>query len=432
MQISFVPVPKRVYALLPLVLALLVFTGCDSDGLDGNGDANVTIEGEVTDDSGFGKTATAIEGAVVTAAAVQSDGSLRTLSGQATTNAEGRFSLNIEATADMIVLTAQKTNFASKVLVAVESRSSGTVRAMPMNIESEAEAKVFVEIRTADSSDTNRATVADAAVFVNQELALAIENGSTTAAEIAAAIQAAARAEAEFIDEAEDAPDEANDEVADQERATFAQLQADLAVATSAQAEAEALNTFQSNLINVYSEVGVTLETQARARQSGQSALVRFSAISDSDARFALRKQATVITSLATALAVEARFEAEGAEASRTQALAEARTTLLAELRAATSQSALLAAQAAYESSVKAELQAELDINAVTLTAAEASLTPAKATLDASVDAATSADAVATAYMTFFVTAETTAETALSSSAKASLGASVLTLLTVQ
>ncbi|HMB89505.1 MAG TPA: carboxypeptidase-like regulatory domain-containing protein, partial [Rhodothermales bacterium] len=108
--------------MLPLVLALLVFTGCDSDGLDANGDARVTIEGEVTDDSGFGKTAAAIEGAVVTAATVQSDGSLQSLSGEATTNAEGRFALDIEAPSDLTVVIAEKGSFTSKVLVATESR----------------------------------------------------------------------------------------------------------------------------------------------------------------------------------------------------------------------------------------------------------------------------------------------------------------------
>ncbi|HMB93938.1 MAG TPA: hypothetical protein VKP65_24020, partial [Rhodothermales bacterium] len=294
-----------------------------------------------------------------------------------------------------------------------------------------AEANVFAEIRADSNTNSDGATVADVALFVNQQLALALENGNASTAEIAAAIQAEARAEAEYLDEADDAPDD-EDTVARRERAAFVQLQSDLAIATSIQAEAEALSTFRMNLIDVYSEAGVSLETQARARQSGQSALVRFSAMSDSDTRFALRKQAALITSLATALAVEARFEAEGAEASRTQALAEARTTLLASLRAASSQNELDAASATYEARVKAELQAELEVNTVVLTAAEASLMPIKAILDASVDAAASADAVAMAYVTFFTTAETTAETALSTSAKASLGASVLTLLTVQ
>lgn len=430
MKFPLVPSVKRFGTLLPFVLALLLFVGCDSDSL-GGGDAEVSIQGQVSDDSGFGKTAATIEGATVTAATIESDGSLSTLSGEATTNAEGRFTLDVENTDELTLLTAEKGSFSSRVIVATDYRSSGTVRAMPMTIETKAEANVFLEIDAASTSEPGRATVADVALFVNQQLAVAIENGNASAAEIAAAIEAEARAEAEYLDEADEAPAD-EDDVPLRERNAFAQLQADLALAASAQAEAEALSAFQSNLIESYSEAGVSLEAQARARQSGQSALVRFSAMSDSNARFALRKQAALITSMATTLAVEARFAAEGAGSTRLQALANARAALLTSLRGAASQNDLDDARATYESSIKAELQAELDVNSLVLTAAETSLMPVKAALDASVDAAASADAVATAYVTFFSTAETTAETALSTSAKASLGASVLTLLTVE
>lgn len=423
-------------ALIFALFLVLVFTGCD-DGTSittpPDGDSP-TFQGRVSDDAGYGKTTPAVEGAAVTAAAVESNGSLRTLAGEVITDAEGRFVLTVEeeADADFYVLSAAEGDFRSQVLVSAEGQVNDIIQAMPMSAESNAEADVYLEVRSDPNTESNSAAAADVAASVNAQLALALEASPASAAEVAAAIQADARAQTEYVNEREDVDDDASNDVDQAEHDAFVQLQLDLAAATSTSAQNEALVRFENALIDAYTEAGVSLEVQAKARQSGEAALLRFATTNDAETRFSLHKRTTILTAMATALAVEAAFEAEGAAQSRLDALADARTTFVTNLRAAVSESEIDAAEAQYRTSVEAELTAELEINEAVLVAAETALSPVKTTLEASISAAGSAADVAMAYVSFFTSAESTVESALSVSGKAQLGAQVLALLSVQ
>jgi len=411
-----------------LLIAMMVFIGCDSD----NGAASeraFTFEGRVTDDAGFGKRAN-VEGAVVTAANLEAGGSLTTLVGETTTDADGSFSLEVDGATEVVVLKAEKETFASEVLVLHELEAGGTIRAMPMTVESEAEAAVYVE-SARNGSAGDELTAADVAAYVNARLAAEWKAGATTAAQIVAALEASAQAEAEYFEEAEDA-DVDSDELRQQELSSFLTLQAELNAASTASAQTEAMSAFEQALIAAYTDAGASLEAQAKARQTARAALVRFYSQASSAARFALRQQAEILASLATCRAIEAAFEAEGASQARLNLLAQARTNLIAALRAASSEGAMANAHATYEADVEAELMAELNISTAVLALVETALTTAKAALDASVAGAGSARAVATAYTTFYTTAETSAQTTLATTSNAELGAGVLALLSAQ
>lgn len=412
--------------LTAMLAAATLFVGCDGNG-GSNSDGAVTFEGRVTDDAGFGKSAGSIEGAVVTASSLDANGSTRTLEGESTTDASGRFSLDVEGASDVAVLAAEKGSFQSKVLVV--SEAEGTVRAMPMTTESEAEAAVFIESATRGNADL--VTVADVAGHVNSRLASEWKAGATTAAEIAAAIEAYAEAEAEYYADDEEA-DVDSDEADEEKRSSFLTLQGALHASANTSAQAAAVAAFEQALVNAYTKAGATLEVQAKARQTSRAALVKFHTQGSAQAKFALRQQAEILVALATAHAVEAAFEAEGASQTRISALAAARTNLIASLRGASNTSQMANAHASYESAVKAELMAELNIDTILLALVETALTTAKVALDASVAGAASAEAVASAYATFFPTAQATAETTLAGSSRADLGARVLTLLTTQ
>lgn len=429
--------------LMGLIVALSLYVGCDSD-VGTTPEADVTFEGRVTDDAGFGNDAvnlarqtaataarsakqSEIEGAVVTAANLEANGSLTELDGQATTDVEGRFALDVDGAADLVVLTAEKGDFRSQVLVFRGSDDSGTVRTIPMTSESEAEAAVYVET-VAEGIAGDEMTIADVAAYVNQELAVEWESGATTTAEIVAALKAAARAEAEYFGEDEEAEVDA-DALRRGKRRSFLTLQADLNAAVTTSAQAAAISALERALVAAYTDAGVSLEAQAKARQANRAALVRFSNASSSQARFALRQQAEILTSLATAHAIEAAFEAEGASQARLNSLAEARGSLLAGLRATSSDEEIVEVRAEYDSQVEGEVMAEINIDAILLGLVETVLATAKATLDSSVDAAASAGAVASAYATYFAAAETSAAATLAGSGNAGLGAEVLTLL---
>ena len=411
-----------------LLIAMTVLIGCDSD----NGAASeraLTFEGRVTDDAGFGKRAN-VEGAVVTAANLESSGSLTTLAGETTTEADGSFSLEVDGATNVVVLKAEKETFASEVLVLHELETGGTVRTMPMTVESEAEAAVYVE-GARNGSAGEELTVADVTVYVNERLAAEWKAGGTTAAQIVAALEASAEAETNFIagdDDAEVSPDEVRRE----EEGSFLTFQAELNAAATASAQTEAVSAFEQALIAAYTEAGASLEAQAKARQAARAALVKFYSQAGTQARFALRQQAEILTSLATCRAIEAAFEAESASEARLNSLAQARADLMAALRAASSEAAMANAHATYEADVEAELMAELNISTAVLALVETALTTAKSALDASVAGAASATAVATAYTTFYTTAETSAQTTLATTGNAEFGAGVLALLSAQ
>ena len=402
-----------------LLAAAVLVTGCDStDGVE----SDATFEGRVTDEGGFGKTMADIEGAVVTASNVTAGGTTQ-LSGEATTNAQGRFSLDVDGAADEVVLTAQKASFRARTMAYTAGR--GRVKTMPMTMESTGEADVFIQVR--GRSDAADVMMSDVAVYVTEQVAAEIDGNTSAAANVAAAIAAEARAKREYVREEEG--DENIDEIEENENDAFLQLQADLYASSSASAEAAAMEAFENALIEAYSDADVSIETQAKARHAGRAAI---SVFTNGTASFHLRKRAELMAALATAHAIEAAFRAEGASSARLNALAQARSTLISNIRAASSTTAVASAKANYASSVETELASEAQVSTNVLSTATTAMGIAKATLDITVNTASSASVIAAAHATFFQSAESAAQSSIgSATTKASLAARVLALLEV-
>ena len=200
----------------------------------------------------------------------------------------------------------------------------------------------------------------------------------------------------------------------------------------TAEAESVALSAFEQGYVAAYGDGGASIEAQAKARQAGRASLLKFYNASSAEARFALRQQAEILTSTATARAIEAAFETEGASDASLEALAQARVRLMTALRAASSERNLDDALREYESAVESQIVAELSIAVSILGLVDTALSAAKATLEASIASAASAEAVASAYVTYFASAEASASAAFETVGNAELGAQVVTLLSVQ
>ncbi|HYE56945.1 MAG TPA: hypothetical protein VD948_00495, partial [Rhodothermales bacterium] len=163
-------------------LLLLAFglTACDSST---SGTSDTRISGQVTDNtsSKAGDAAGFVEAAVVTASRVEASGSVSTLSGEATTNAQGTYTLDVDDAPSVIMLTASKTGFTSKVIVVTQGRSS--VEAAPMTIETRAEAEAYAEAKREESepSDEGDVTPADAAFYVSGSAAVGISGSASQA-----------------------------------------------------------------------------------------------------------------------------------------------------------------------------------------------------------------------------------------------------------
>lgn len=417
-----IPNHQRRFGFCAILLGAILLVGCD-DATGPGAEGDVQLSGRVTDDAGLGKATADIEGAVVTATTIEEDGTSDELQGEARTNADGRFELQVDDAGWELVLHAQKGAFQSKVMA--YTGGTADVRTMPMTTETHGEADVFVEVRHRDGGDA--VTMADVALYVTRELAAEAASDVELSAEVAAAILAEARTRENYIEE-EDADGEIDDVPRRQDEAFF-DFQAALYGASGAAAAGDAVAELESASIDAYTDAGVAIAVQAAARQAALSSVIRFSGSLSSRARLELRRTAEILAARATAEAVEASFRAGGAASARIDAVQQAQSTLIADLRAAASAGELAEARAAYTSRIEEELAAEIGVNATVMASADAAVGAAASVLEIALTTASSAEAVADAHASFFTSAETAARASLAGNAKAEMGAEVLALL---
>lgn len=404
----------------PGILALtMLFTGCDSDsnvsGPD-NGDGDRTVSGFVTDNAAS-KSAASIEGAVVTAAEINSQGQLQAAGGEATTSASGQYTLTTTADSDLMIVTATKGDFSSKVLV---DASSGARNAMTMTSETHAEAEVYAESRRQGQSEV---TTADVAAYVDVEVASRIETGAETASRVAVAIGNAERAERQYNEKEGFDDDEAAQR---QEEQAYRNYQSTLSGQVSASVSASAKSDLEVASATSSANAGASVTTNAKARSSAKTAMKSFTASMDSATRFQLRKRAELMAAISAGAAIQSEFQAESS--SRASAAAQAAAELEAEIRSASSESQIQSSWSDFEADVKALVAAELSVSSSVIDAAVSSTSTVAASLDASLLLASTIDAVVDAKAQYYSSAESTMRTALSTSAKAEFGARVLVL----
>lgn len=423
---------KLQFVVVPLLIAgVTLLAGCDGS-TTGPDISTRTVEGTVTDEEGYSKRAGSVEGAAVTAVSVTAEGTTRPLDGSAETNASGRYELQVtNPSTSMIVRAEGEGDFQAQTLVQMEQEGSGTVQAMPINGETSAEADVYVQAR---SDGGSAVTKSDVAFYVDQHLAGEIESGGTTVAEVAQSIRAQIEAEHQYAAENSDSGEEKAEEGRSNKVDAFAALESDLAASTSASAQSEALTRLESSVMEAYTEAGVSAEVAAQARISGHSALkLKTESAQDSfDALFALRKRSAVMASGALARAIEASFQVEGAAESRLQTLADARSKLISELRAASSVEAMTRARGEFESTVESELASQIGVTVSAIDSAQTAVSGAKSTLESALSLGASVSTIASAHATFFGNAKSTISSELRSSSNAELAASVIALLAVK
>lgn len=419
---------------LGMLILLMAGVGVGCDSTVEPEPASRTVEGQATDDEGYGKRADQIEGAVVTAANIQADGSIDSLDATATTSASGQYSLEVTNPTPTIVVKAEKEDYTAQTLVSFEGTAESTVEAMPINSETSAEADVYVE---AKGSGNSQVTTSDVAVYVNKQLAGQVETGAATTAEVAAAVKASVEAEELYLnEESEDTSEEEVEDGRENKVEAFTQLQAALNSASGTEAEASLLTEFEGSVRDAYVEAGASAEASAKAHQSALSAVnLEIGSVEDStDALFELQQQAEIMAAVATAQAIEASFEANDASEERLQALADARVQLVNDLRTAGTVEVIQTAKTEYQDAVEAELSAEVGVEAAVITETKDALSSILSTLKSVLTLNASVSNLVSAHGTFYTNAESTAVTKFENngSTNAQLGAEVITLLTLQ
>ncbi|PEN14188.1 hypothetical protein CRI94_03870 [Longibacter salinarum] len=445
---------------IPLLFVGLILTGCDSSGSNGDsGPTRATISGQATTSAKASKAS--VEGATVTAVSVTSDGDTDELEGETTTNADGSFELDVEGTGarGIVIVTAEKASadFEQKAIVKVDGRSN--VQSAVLTNETTAEANVYVQAENEDSdgedgndgddsdgdSDTESGdtdedangedeqgvTSADVVAHVDAELAAEINSGATSPQAVAKAIAGGILAEAEFFAQSQSSV--AMETVEEEKEALFLQLQSDLNAAANAEERAAAKDAFEESYANVFVAVGVTAETQAKARQAATSTIMKRATALSAAAKAEVKQKAELFQAFATGAANEARFQAAGATQASITALQDAQAALVADIRASATASVtgINNAKATYESDVRTAIESGFSTTATTIATAEDAFATSLQTLLSALD--TDPSNTANAYVTFYGSAETSAETAFSSAGvtNAEAAGDVLVLTTV-
>ena len=411
-----------------LFAAVVLTTGCDSGGDDGNPEVTQRmVSGVVTDDAGFSKTASGpIAGAAVEAVSFASVGTGNRLEGSTTTDASGAYSLDIETAGEILVVMATKATFSTSSMVQLVG--SGDVTAMPVIDETDAEADIFVGAR-----DQGFALMPSQVAFaVDTQLAAEIKQGNAGESDVATAINDGDAAEDEYTKSGDDAqPDERRMQRDDERKASFIELQSALAAGTD---DSAAVRAFESRYAMAALEAGIPASVQARAAQANR--LTVMSQLSDlslsADAQFAMKKQLALYASTAVKQSTEAAFEAHGSANGVLAQLDADGEAMLDAIASASSESELDAALSGYNASVETQLRAEANVTGATITAAKSAVDLIHTTLDTALAAATTASARVTAMATFYSSAETAIETSFAGNSNAAFCAEVLTVLELQ
>lgn len=416
----------------PILLAGLLFVGCDSDSNPADSNSETTIvTGRVTDDNAVAKQGD-VENANVSAREVDDSGAVQPSEGETTTDANGRYTLETKADADVMVIVASKSGFEGKTLATMDGNASA-VSAMNINAETTAEADVYVAAKQQDSDD-EPVTAADVALFVDSRTAADLNSNATTNAQVGAAIRAAIEAEARWMREEANETSATLGLVVSEKARAFGQLQSSLHATATAQARASAMTAFESSMANVHADAGVDAETSAHSRQVARITLEALSSGLSAQARFALRQRAHLLEADATADAVVAAFQGNSSASTRASAVANSAATLRASILSAQSETQMNAAWDAFASNVATEVNGGLNLGLDLSALVNGAIGNARAAFSAQVNSSSSVDAIIDAKSQFEADAKAALESnaSIQASGNAAFAANVMTLVSAR
>ncbi len=425
------------HTITSLFIAALLIAGCDSDSNSSDTTSTTTsISGRVTDDASFGKQGD-VDNANVRAEEIDDNGTTRQREGDATTDESGRYFLETNVESDVILIVASKPGFEGKTVAMANTAASGSgdVNAMNINLETTAEADVYVAAKQQDSDD-EPVTPADVALFVDGDVAAELAASNTTHAQVSAAIRSATEAEIRHMKQVSGESDATIELLVAEKASLFGQLQSGLNANSTAQTRASALVGFESGMTSAHTRVGIDAETSAHARQVARVTLEALSSGLSSETRFALSQRAHLLEADATAQAVIKAFQENSTASARASVVAEAATTLGASLRAADSDSELAEAWSDFEAAVASQISVGLSLGIDLSSLIQTSLNGARSSFAASVSSASSVDAIVSAKRTFETNARAAIESSTafqaSSSDNVTFAANVLTLVSAR
>ena len=411
-----------------LILILsIAFLGvsCNDDsstGVDSGGAA--TFEGKVENTSAQKSTASSsstVEGAVVTAAHVNTDGSLETISSnQVQTNAEGEYSLSVDVsaaaeTSNRIIIVAESEGQSAKAFVASNVENGNTFTVQPISFESSAEADVFQNIVA--NGNTDLVAKADIEAAVESDVAADIEGSADNAASVASALVSSAEAKVQFYAEkGVEISEDQRQQVMQIKQEAQVQLDTELDAAANTQEEQAAFNTFMQTVADAELEAGVEAWAVAESNDFAARVLIQNNADLSTDAQSEIRKHAYFFTAVAVEAAVRAEADVLEASESTINAIADAGATLRTEIKSTSnaSKGAIDDLFIRFNEDVQAAFNSDTSLNGnafVTANTAISGSAALKSTLESTLSATVDLNTMLSAYTAFTSGVKTTVDT---------------------
>ncbi|MBI3189437.1 MAG: hypothetical protein HYZ33_02195 [Ignavibacteriales bacterium] len=436
---TFISLHHLILTLSVCVLFMIAGTGCDKDS-DLTNSTNQpsrvegTVVGEPNSASVFGKIVSGIEGATVTLAQVQANGSLKTVSSASVqTDMNGKFILETSLNgATNLVVVASKGLQTWKAVISSDVRNAVTVYSQPLTVETTVEAEVYQQVVA--NGEQNTVTTADIATYIDADVAASVNSQTSVIIQIAFALTAQVHAADSLL-------------LSTTTSATFAKLQTVKRSQIQAQASLEAAVYLASNnqsaiasawilyyqaVANAYTSAGISIEAYAKARSLSAAVITKLTSTISSEVQLAISKRASVQKAIALEQAYRANFSALGASQGSLNALVSAKASLETSIETASTVNQVGNAFVAFHDTVIAHLKVSLTMYASAVASVDNSVNSqsgAKATLQASFNAAVSTQAMVSACSSFFVSVRTTVQAALNNAPSVQLNATTEIIL---
>lgn len=405
-----------------LGFALVIFGFACGDSSTSPDGEQATVNGRVENNESAGKVSGAdqvssVEGAVVTAARVTSSGSLEMIgNAEAETDANGQFTLNIDAdavsdVAGQVVIMAENESQQWKAFAHSELESGSEIDLKPLTVESSGEASVYQEVVA--NGDTDLVSKADIEAYIDSEAGSECRDNSEAAAEFAGSLAAEAQARAAFfINQSIEITEEQITEIRDAKAEAVAELHAKLYASTSQSAKTDAYDAYFDAVANAYVAADVSANAHAKAKESASHMIIDGTTELSSNAQSEVRANSAVLVATAIDNATQARMEASGTAESSIEAAAEAGAQLRSDLRAqaTASESEVESMFETYNAAIVDVLEQEMSANAQTIVTINSQInneSGVKAELESSLQASLSTDILVDAYTTFYSGVET-------------------------
>lgn len=438
---------KLIQIMLYIVIASFLFVSCSDDDEagpingNGNGDDNATVQGRVTDNSGYGdgmqKISAGVEGAAVTTAEIQSDGSLSTTSESSVqTNVDGEFEIetNSAGKSDVVVV-ATKGSSEWKAIISSNIQAESQNYCPPLNNETTAEADVYAMV-VADNK-TNLVGYHDVAFHIGSELATQIRNNTTSETEVKSAIEAKAEARAKALTNSHYGYSNSQYEEAQEvDESSQENFERELYFGNDTEASYNAAwENYFNTRVSGYGNTSISTTHYAQSEEISGKAMLNFNKSLHSDTKFELEKRNAYLRAKLIAKAMLEEHEKAGSNQEHRQTVDEENDNLLIAIKNSTSIDGINQAYVNYRSAMKANVKSSFNSISTSLTVVETAVeTSLKSTLEASVAAAGSIDVLISAYTTFYASVNTTVsgEVNLPSSSQVEAIANIYALIYMQ